>query len=153
IEGVNARGESRAQGIRPSPSPRLSWPARDSQGTGSWPTEEDMDKSKSKLSGEETIFPGNATSGAPLGGPPDDERTRLFKAPRVEPGPASSTEASAAAETPPAHEISSKNVVPDDPVVGWFVVVDGPGKGRSIEIGIGANSIGRDRGQKVCLSF
>jgi hypothetical protein len=41
----------------------------------------------------------------------------------------------------------------DDPVVGWFVVVEGPGKGRSIEIGIGANSIGRDRSQKVCLSF
>jgi FHA domain len=40
-----------------------------------------------------------------------------------------------------------------DPVVGWLVVVEGPGKGRSIEIGIGSNSIGRDARQKIALNF
>jgi hypothetical protein len=40
-----------------------------------------------------------------------------------------------------------------DPVVGWLVIVDGPGKGRSCEVGAGANSIGRDHGQKVRLDF
>jgi hypothetical protein len=41
----------------------------------------------------------------------------------------------------------------DDPVVGWLVVVQGPGRGRSLEIGAGANSIGRAPGQKLCLDF
>jgi hypothetical protein len=41
----------------------------------------------------------------------------------------------------------------DDPVVGWLVVMQGPGKGHSRELGIGSNSIGRDAGQKVVLDF
>lgn len=41
----------------------------------------------------------------------------------------------------------------NDPVVGWLVVVEGPGKGRSLEIGIGANAIGRDSKQKIALNF
>jgi hypothetical protein len=40
-----------------------------------------------------------------------------------------------------------------DPVVGWFVIIAGPGRGRSIEIGVGANSIGRDANQKIALDF
>src|SRR5262249_1395015 len=36
---------------------------------------------------------------------------------------------------------------------GWLVVVQGPGRGRSLEIGIGANSIGRERNQKLCIDF
>ncbi len=40
-----------------------------------------------------------------------------------------------------------------DPVTGWLVVIDGPGKGRSVEIGMGNNSIGRAPDQKVCLDF
>jgi hypothetical protein len=41
----------------------------------------------------------------------------------------------------------------NDPVVGWLVVTEGPGRGRSLEIGIGANSIGRDARQKIALNF
>jgi hypothetical protein len=41
----------------------------------------------------------------------------------------------------------------NDPVVGWLVVIEGPGKGRSLEIGIGSNSIGRDTKQKIALNF
>jgi hypothetical protein len=51
---------------------------------------------------------------------------------------------------------SSKAVDVDrgtDPVVGWLVVVDGPGKGRAVEIGVGANSIGREPTQKLLLNF
>ena len=33
----------------------------------------------------------------------------------------------------------------DDPVVGWLVVVEGPGKGRAGQLGYGSNSIGRGR--------
>ena len=31
----------------------------------------------------------------------------------------------------------------DDPVVGWLVVVEGPGKGRAVQLGYGSNSLGR----------
>ena len=40
----------------------------------------------------------------------------------------------------------------DDPVVGWLVVVEGPGKGKSMELGYGANSMGRETG-RVQLNF
>ena len=32
----------------------------------------------------------------------------------------------------------------DDPVVGWLVVVNGPGKGSAVQIGNGQNTIGRE---------
>ena len=50
--------------------------------------------------------------------------------------------------------VSSTNVrQDDDPVVGWLVVIEGPGRGRSVEIGSGANAIGRAPNQKLCLNF
>jgi hypothetical protein len=41
----------------------------------------------------------------------------------------------------------------DDPVVGWLVIVAGPGKGRSFEVGVGANSIGRGADQRISLAW
>lgn len=41
----------------------------------------------------------------------------------------------------------------DDPVVGWLVVLDGPGKGRSLPLGYGVNSIGRAESERVPLAF
>jgi len=40
-----------------------------------------------------------------------------------------------------------------DPVVGWMVVVDGPGKGHWRRLGYGANDIGRSPGARVALDF
>lgn len=40
-----------------------------------------------------------------------------------------------------------------DPVVGWLVVVKGPGLGRSINIGAGMNVVGRAEGCRVALPF
>ena len=40
-----------------------------------------------------------------------------------------------------------------DPVVGWLVVLKGPGKGNSIPIGHGMNFIGRDKRQRCALPF
>lgn len=40
-----------------------------------------------------------------------------------------------------------------DPVVGWLVVISGPGKGISIELGYGVNKIGRESDQRVSLDF
>ncbi len=40
-----------------------------------------------------------------------------------------------------------------DPVAGWLVVVKGPGRGGFRPIYVGMNSIGRDVGQRISLSF
>ena len=41
----------------------------------------------------------------------------------------------------------------DDPVVGWFVVVKGPGMGSSVNLGSGMNKVGRDQNERVALPF
>lgn len=41
----------------------------------------------------------------------------------------------------------------EDPVVGWVVIVNGPGRGCSLMLGQGMNQIGRDPGQQVALDF
>ena len=41
----------------------------------------------------------------------------------------------------------------DDPTVGWVVVINGPGKGRSLPLGYGMNKIGRDATQRIALDF
>ena len=40
-----------------------------------------------------------------------------------------------------------------DPVAGWVVVVKGPGRGAFRPLFVGMNSVGRDAGQRVRLSF
>lgn len=40
-----------------------------------------------------------------------------------------------------------------DPVVGWLVIVAGPGKGRSMRLGYGTNSLGRAKEHRVPLDF
>lgn len=39
------------------------------------------------------------------------------------------------------------------PVAGWLVIVSGPGRGRSLELGYGYNSIGRNNANEVCLPY
>lgn len=41
----------------------------------------------------------------------------------------------------------------EDPVVGWVVVVNGPGQGASLTLGYGMNSIGRAPTERICLDF
>src|SRR3954453_11732558 len=40
-----------------------------------------------------------------------------------------------------------------DPVVGWLVIVSGPGRGGFCRLGYGQNSIGRDAEERVRLEF
>lgn len=40
-----------------------------------------------------------------------------------------------------------------EPVVGWLVITKGPGKGQSMQLGYGMNSIGRNSDQRVSLDF
>ena len=48
---------------------------------------------------------------------------------------------------------SFKSAFMDDPVVGWLVVVGGPGVGASVRLGNGQNSIGRGDQCRVKLDF
>ena len=41
----------------------------------------------------------------------------------------------------------------EDPVVGWLVVLAGPGKGQVCKLGYGANSLGRGEKSRVRLDF
>ena len=40
-----------------------------------------------------------------------------------------------------------------DPLVGWLVVISGPGQGQYIRLGHGMNSIGRSEGQRCRIDF
>lgn len=40
-----------------------------------------------------------------------------------------------------------------EPVVGWLVVIDGPGKGNFVKLGFGMNAIGRSPESRVSIDF
>lgn len=41
----------------------------------------------------------------------------------------------------------------DDPVVGWLVIIEGPGKGAGLKLGLGQNRIGRGDGARVRIDY
>jgi hypothetical protein len=136
----------KGQSMRSAPSPRLPWPARDRH-KASGP------QSAAGSGTEEDNVPTRPVGGnRPTGISPamEDEETRLFS-----PSSSKTRSPGATPSSDPSNasgEVSQKRGE-EDPVVGWLVILQGPGKGRSLEIGIGANSVGRDRDQKICLNF
>lgn len=66
-----------------------------------------------------------------------DEKTRLVGSQSAARGPGGSN--------------SSQDDGMADPVVGWLVIVEGKGKGSFRKIGLGANPLGRDKGQRIVL--
>lgn len=90
---------------------------------------------------------GKSQPSAPAAADPDPE-TRLFrpKSPPIE-------------EARPEHrEVRQPGPLPlpdrmQDPVVGWLVIIEGPGKGHARELGYGMNGIGRSREDRVSLDF
>lgn len=101
---------------------------------------------------EETVYGGSSAGRAA-----SPDQTRIIR--RDEPGAKAAhatddktvlvrrTSASAAGEASPAEDL------PEGPVVGWLVVVEGPGRGKSVTLGYGMNTIGREPGNRVCLPF
>lgn len=57
------------------------------------------------------------------------------------------------AETPPSPSEGPEGNPMDDPVVGWLVVVKGPGKGAFSPLGYGMNSMGRSPSNRVSLNY
>ena len=86
----------------------------------------------------------------------DDDTTRLIRQGRASETPEDSevtklvrpSTASQAAASEGEQDEGSRG-----PVVGWLVVVAGPGKGRSVELGYGMNTIGRGEKSRVQLAF
>ena len=72
----------------------------------------------------------------------DDPHTRIFR-------PKSTAKPTDAAGLPTANGENFSA----EPVVGWLVVVDGPGRGQSLKLGYGVNAIGRGPGARVALDF
>jgi hypothetical protein len=50
-------------------------------------------------------------------------------------------------------EYLRKEDIEVEPVAGWVVVINGPGRGAFRAVYVGMNSVGRDAGQRVCLNF
>lgn len=78
---------------------------------------------------------------------PSDERTVLHR--RRKPSPP--TDDSAESDAAPSE--TESGVPAEEPAVGWLVVVEGPGKGKSLTLSYGMNSIGRSEENRVPLSF
>ena len=56
------------------------------------------------------------------------------------------TELAGAAPTTPGSTDSG-------PVAGWFVVIEGPGSGRDLRVGVGRNDLGRSSENRISLPF
>ncbi len=55
-------------------------------------------------------------------------------------------------DAPPDVELGGDGTV-SDPVVGWLVVVEGPGRGAALPVGYGNNRLGRAPGEQICLDY
>ena len=75
----------------------------------------------------------------------DEGKTRLFR-----PSP---NQAADGTFNPLAPRGAATQDSSDDPVVGWLVVVRGPGRGNAVRLGYGWNTIGRDASQRVALDY
>lgn len=103
---------------------------------------------------DETMLPGRqkpSHEGA-KSAPEDDAQTRRFgaKRPGASGAPASADSAPAGGALPkPAEEPEADA----PPVVGWLVIIDGPGRGRAREIVSGRNAVGRGAGNDISVDF
>ena len=106
-----------------------------------------------------TGFPGGAGPTTPLGGAHDPSRLRAATTPIRSREPESETDAGHTRvhrpdRSEPRSEDEAGSPDPmDDPPVGWLVIVDGPGRGRFVTLGMGVNSVGRERTQRVRLDY
>jgi hypothetical protein len=86
--------------------------------------------------------PESVSSEKPAVVPPDEsEMTRLIRPPQKR------------STSSPPEEPEKKASDSADPVVGWLVIVAGPGRGNFCRLGYGQNSIGRDGEERVQLNF
>lgn len=70
------------------------------------------------------------------------------------------SKSSSLSDLPPVNDIYTGRALSEkqtqdliDPVVGWLVITEGPGKGKSLIIGSGQNSLGRDADNRISLDY
>lgn len=56
-------------------------------------------------------------------------------------------------QSSPSSEVPASDDPMSDPLVGWLVIVRGPGQGRALPLGSGMNSIGRGADARVRVDF
>ncbi len=132
---------------RRPPAQRLSWPSRDKGASdpANRPSRRDDagDAVQPRADGRALLQHG-LDEGRPVS---DDVPTTLYHPGRSSVPDPQRHERGGDVEMPAAQDAAY------DPVVGWLVIVEGPGKGRSLELGMGANAIGRNATQKIALDF
>lgn len=116
--------------------------------------------------GAPASYPPTRDAGAPPPArdvvPPDNAATKIYRPNRPASSPLAPTPPEGAA--PAAGAVSqagrpksggpvSADFTIADPVVGWLVVVEGPGRGASLNIGYGNNRIGRAPTENISLDF
>lgn len=92
---------------------------------------------------------GNTTSGATEAMGSDNDSTRMLGG--FEEADDKTVILSAATEEQVDLDVGFDGSV--DPVVGWLVILKGPGKGNSIPLGHGMNLIGRSSSQRIPLPY
>ncbi|MDS4070173.1 MAG: FHA domain-containing protein [Candidatus Competibacter sp.] len=102
-----------------------------------------------------SLFRGFKKGPPPPPAPPDD-RTRIITRSdsAAKSAPATGAVPGSAARSPAAPE--PRAAVRDDLtdlIVGWLVIVAGPGRGKVLPLGYGVNDIGRSVGARVRLDF
>lgn len=93
--------------------------------------------------------------------PADNAATKIYRPNRPASAPVAPVSVQSAAPAGPASQAGrpkaggpvSADFTIADPVVGWLVVVEGPGRGASLNIGYGNNRIGRAPTENVSLDF
>lgn len=95
---------------------------------------------RSSVISDETLVTSPIASKTSVINSDDDPHTKIFRPSKVSMGNGDAS-------------ISSAPDFQAEPVVGWLVVIDGPGKGRCLNLGFGMNSIGRDVDERVSLDF
>lgn len=85
------------------------------------------------------IIPGGSSAGSSAAGKPSGAKTVM-----ISPSSGKSDEGSAPADSG-GQEFN--------PMVGWLVIVEGPGKGNDLKIYNGFNTIGRGSGNRIVLNF
>ena len=85
----------------------------------------------------------------------DENKEQVDRATRIYRPGHKAAEIPTASDTPTSVASSSQTIndALEDPVVGWLVVVDGPGKGNVVTLGNGVNSIGRNTTERLTLDF
>lgn len=103
---------------------------------------------------EKTIYGGVQQGGQQAEGTPDQTRIIRRGEPQETPAPAADPKTKLvrrSSKGAPAADADDQSG--EGPVVGWLVVVEGPGRGKALTLGYGMNSLGREPGNRVSLPF